>query len=176
MEKRKPIAYIAGFECFYEDGQERAQRAVDLCQKYGVEAISPVLGQDGKVVDFSKGKREAARQIYEYNMGYLDACDMIIANLNTFRGNEPDSGTCVECGIAIAKGKKCFAFVEDARPMVQSFKGETVTDKNGVLRDLEGANIEDFDMPLNLMIGIPFTIVQGDIEQALIEVKKQFNL
>lgn len=175
MEKR-PIAYLAGFECFYPDCKEKATRAAELCEKYGVQPLSPVLGEDGKVVDFSKGKREAARQIYEYNMGYLQKCDMIIANLNNFRGEEPDSGTCVECGIAIALGKKCFAFVDDARPMVQRYKGETQIGEDGIIRDMDGANIEEFDMPLNLMIGIPFTVVEGDIEDALKEVKKQLKL
>lgn len=176
MENKKIVAYLAGFECFYPDGTQRALKAAELCRKYGVEPLSPVLGEEGKVVDFSKGKKEAARQIYEYNMGYLKKCDIIIANLNNFRGQEPDSGTCVECGIAIALGKKCFAFIDDARPMVERYNGKTQTDENGVLQDAEGANIENFEMPLNLMINIPFTVVEGDIENALREVKKQFNL
>lgn len=176
MEKKKLTAYLAGTECFYANGEELAKKAVELCRQYGIEAISPVLGEEGRDVDFSKGKHEAAKQIYNNDMYYLEKSDMIIANLNPFRGFEPDSGTCVECGIAIALGKKCYAFTSDARSMKERYSGKTYTDENGVVRDENGAFLEDFEMPFNLMINIPFTVVEGELEDILKVIKKDYDL
>ena len=35
--KKKPVVYIAGFECFMPEGRELAQAALDLCEKMGFD-------------------------------------------------------------------------------------------------------------------------------------------
>ena len=66
---KKPVVYIAGPECFRPDGTELAKKAVELCEKYGFEGISPVLGHPlGDEVDFSQGKKSAAKQIFYNNI------------------------------------------------------------------------------------------------------------
>ena len=63
---RKPVVYIAGPECFYENGVQLAKEALALCEKYGFEGISPAMGHPlGDEIDFSKGKAHAARQIFK---------------------------------------------------------------------------------------------------------------
>jgi nucleoside 2-deoxyribosyltransferase len=41
----------------------------------------------------------------------------VLANLNPFRGAEPDSGTCVEIGYALALGKRVVGYADDLRPL-----------------------------------------------------------
>ena len=49
---KKPKIYIAGPECFQPNGKELAEKAVQLCEKYGFEGISPVLGHpSGDAID-----------------------------------------------------------------------------------------------------------------------------
>ena len=57
------------------------------------------------------------------------------ANLNTFRGKEPDSGTCFEIGYAYALGKKIYGYLEDDRTMLE---------KMGAAADENGFAVEDF--------------------------------
>ena len=101
---------------------------------------------------------------------------MIIANLNDFRrGQEPDSGTCVECGAAYALGQRCYAFVDDARPMIERFTGAKHQNEEGKWVDENGCTIEDFDYPLNLMFSVPFTIVEGTMEDAMKRARADFD-
>ena len=81
----------------------------------------------------------------------------MIANLNPFRGQEPDSGTCFEVGYAFAKGKPVFAYVADARAMREKL-GE---------RDADGFSVENFGLPLNLMLSSAATVVEGGFADAL---------
>ena len=81
----------------------------------------------------------------------------MIANLNAFRGREPDSGTCFEVGYAFAKGKKVYGYVSDARTMREKLGG---ADENGF-------SVEDFGLPLNLMLSCAAKIVEGDFAAAL---------
>ncbi len=48
--------------------------------------------------------------IFAGNCKLIDEADIVIANLNPFRGKEPDSGTCFEVGYAYAKGKTVYGY------------------------------------------------------------------
>ncbi len=173
MNKR-PIVYIAGFECFLENGRQLAQQAVELCDKYGFDAISPVLGHpSGKPVDFSQGKQAAAKQIFFNNINYINTCDLIIANLNNFRGWEPDGGTSFELGYGYSQGKKLYGFMDDTRPCYEKYIGSI--HKDGTYwRDDNGAFFESG--ACNLMLSGPSTIVEGTLEDALIRAKADFGI
>ena len=61
-----------GLELFRAEGDE-LERAAALCEKYGFEGISPVLGHPlGDEVDFSQGKKSAAKQIFYNNIRYIN--------------------------------------------------------------------------------------------------------
>lgn len=172
MSGKKKI-YIAGFECFLPDAQSRACRALDICRRYGFEGISPVIGHEsGAPVDFSHGKKRAARQIYENNLKYIQMCDIVIANVNNFRGWEPDGGTCFELGYAFAKGKKLYAFIDDTRPCYEKYIGNIHRD-GPFWRDDNGAFFESGCC--NLMISGPAHIVQGTFEDAVKKVRRDID-
>lgn len=51
------------------------------------------------------GEQITANGIYHANLEMIRSADAVLANLNAFRGIEPDSGTCFEVGFATALGK-----------------------------------------------------------------------
>ena len=89
----------------------------------------------------------------------------MLANLNPFRGSEPDSGTVFEIGYAIALGKRVVGYLEDARSQTEKFAGSDRS--KGRIVDHNGFSIENFGLPVNLMLGIPCEIVEGGLLEAL---------
>lgn len=171
---KKAVVYIAGFECFMPNGRELAQAAVDLCEKMGFEGISPVLGHTlGDTIDFSHGKKSAAKQIFMNNIKYINYCDIVIANLNNFRGWEPDGGTCFELGYAYSQGKKLYGFMDDTRPCYEKYIGSVHRD-GPFWRDDKGAFFESG--ACNLMISGPAVIVEGTFADALAKAKQDLEL
>ena len=138
--------YIAGPDVFCEDAIEIGKKHKEECKKFGFEGLYPL----DNVCSTSK-------EIADGNFGLIDKCDVVVANMNPFRGKEPDSGTCCEIGYAIAKGKRVICYMSDTRSMV---------DKYGTV-DENGMAIEDFGHPLNLMIAEKADIVEGDFEMAV---------
>ncbi len=155
--------YIAGPDVFEKDAIDRGKRYRELCRRYGYEGLYPLDNE----VDFSIGKREAARQIFEANRKMIDECDIVIANLNPFRGKESDSGTVWECGYAFAKGKKVYGYIRDTREYLQRFGSEEIEEENGRFYDKQGRAVEDFGHPLNLMLACSVEIVEGGFEDVL---------
>lgn len=159
--------YIAGPDVFEKDAIERGRKYRALCVEYGYEGLYPLDNE----VDFSVGKKEAAYQIFEANKKMIDACDIVIANLNPFRGKESDSGTVWECGYAYAKGKVVYGYMEDTREYMQRFSNDEITEEDGRFYDNKGRSIEDFSYPLNLMLACSIKIVQGGFEDVLKELR-----
>jgi hypothetical protein len=58
--------------------------------------------------------------------------------------------------------------------MVERFKGVKKVNEDGVVTDKDGAHLEDFDSPLNLMFS-DFTVFEGDFEAALKGIREIFN-
>lgn len=138
--------YLAGFEVFAPDAVQRGTEMKRLCAQYGFEGCYPL---DNEAAD--------VQQIFTGNTGLIDRCDIVMANLNPFRGKEPDSGTAFEVGYAWAKGKQIYGYLQDARTMRERL-GE---------QDESGFAVEDFGMAVNLMLGCAAEIVQGDLEACL---------
>ena len=159
--------YIAGPDVFEKDSIEIGKKLVKLCQDYGYEGLYPL----DNVVDFSQEKKKIAKDIYDANVAMIDRCDIVIANLNKFRGLEPDSGTVWECGYAHAKGKKVYAYMDDTSEYINHFPQKKEID--GIFYDEEDKVIEDFAHPLNLMISCSVEdIVEGSFEDVLKKIKR----
>lgn len=91
-----------------------------------------------------------AAEIANANFSLIDECDIIIADCNSFRGQEPDSGTMCEIGYGIAKGKTIVCYMDNIMPMRNRYG---TVDKNGM-------SYENFGYPLNLMIATKAIIVE----------------
>jgi len=98
---------------------------------------------------------ETSDQIYQANLTLIERSNGVIADLNPYRSEiEPDSGTAFECGYAAALGKPLVAIIGDQRSQVQKMQESSLgcVGENGVYRSDEGDLIENFDLPLNLML------------------------
>lgn len=109
--------------------------------------------KDNEVVD--------ATRIVDCNFSLIDECDIIIADCNPFRGQEPDSGTVCEIGYGIAKKKKIICYMEDTTPLYNKYGA---FDKNNCF-------YENFGFPLNIMIATKATIIEGTFEDAVASLK-----
>ncbi len=138
--------YLAGFDVFARDAVKRGEQMKNLCINYGFEGLYPL-----------DNAFDSAKEIFEANIGLIKKCDIIAANVNPFRGCEPDSGTAFEIGAAYALGKKIYCYADDVRSMRCKFGDE----------DSSGYITEDFDMPFNLMICVPSVIVRGSFEDCI---------
>lgn len=138
--------YIAGPDVFRPDAVEHGRRCKAVCAEYGLIGLYPF-----------DNEADTAEEIFKGNCALIDECDIVCANLNPFRGDEPDSGTCFELGYGHAKGKALYGYLEDMRSLRQKL-GEA---------DAQGNSVEDFDLPVNLMMGIPVRIVKGDFSACI---------
>jgi len=155
--------YIAGPDVFEKDSIQLGQELVALCSKYGYKGLYPL----DNVVNFAQAKHQIAQDIFFANKKMIEEDDIVIANLNAFRGKEPDSGTVWECGFAYGLGKKVYGYMQNRVSYIERFsEREKKFDGNDFI-DNEGKIIEDFDYPLNLMLACSMQIFEGDFESVL---------
>ena len=145
--------YLAGPDVFRPDADAWAAQARALCREQGHEALVPL--------DEARG---TAPDIYRSNLRLIVAADAVLANLNPFRGAEPDSGTCVEIGYALALGKPVIGYLETLVPLRERLR---VVGTDGDCRDAAGWAVENFGLPLNLMLAVPVQLVHGGLQAAL---------
>jgi nucleoside 2-deoxyribosyltransferase len=153
--------YLAGPDIFRTDANTWAESAREICRRYGYEPLLPI----------DHGETEAEK-IFQANIDLIRKAQVVVANLNPFRGAEPDSGTCFEVGYALALGKKVSAYMTHLETVAQRVErleqrceptvryGDKLTDRDGML-------IEDFGLPCNLMLAMAGQIVEGDLEACL---------
>lgn len=159
--------YLAGPDVFRPDVAEWAETVRELCRRYGFEPLLPV--------DHNETTPE---KIYQSNIDLIRKAQIVVANLDPFRGPEPDSGTAFELGYALALGKKICGYVtrlETVAQRVEIFEnrsevpapyGDKLTDRNGLM-------IENFGLPCNLMLSIPANIVEGGLEACLQTIRSR---
>jgi nucleoside 2-deoxyribosyltransferase len=146
--------YLAGFDVFRPDALAHGDRLKALCAEQGHEGLFPL---DHALPAGLHGPA-AAHWIYEANLALIRRADAVLANLNDFRGHEPDSGTAFEVGFAAALGKPVWAYLDDDRPLIEQI---------GAPVDAQGLLVEDFGLPRNLMLVGAATLVRGDARAAL---------
>ena len=156
--------YIAGPDVFEKDSIQIGQKYVKLCSEYGFEGLYPL----DNVIDFNQDKKKIALDIFEANKKLIQECDIVVANLNAFRGKEADSGTIWECGYGFGLGKKVYGYMDNTSDYVDQFSKEEKEIVDGIVYDKKGMVIEDFSHPINLMIACSVDkIVKGGFEEVL---------
>jgi len=104
---------------------------------------------------------------------HLDNCDIVIGDVNCFRGGEPESGTIFELGLGFAKGKKLYSFARDYRNVIHrypvAFFNDDETQTRGGMRllDEHGFWYAEAGTPGNLMYTVPTKMVEGNFEDCL---------
>lgn len=157
--------YLAGPDVFRPDAMAWAEAARQLCARFGHTALVPLDGVE-----------TTAPGIYYANIELIRSADAVLANLNPFRGCEPDSGTCVEVGFALALGKPVIGYLAEAENTVgrvARIEGGGLENRDGRPVDRQGLHVEDFGLPLNLMLAVPARIVVGGLAEALAQLSKE---
>lgn len=154
--------YLAGPDVFRRDALAQGERLKALCGEFGLHGLYPL---DHSVPEGIAHPPEQARWIYQANLALIAEADAVLANLNPFRGAEPDSGTAFELGYAAALGKPLFGYIDEGGTCAERLPCEWQGDETGCDRD--GNQIENFGLPLNLMLGVPAKIAVGGAREAL---------
>ncbi|MGJ7502814.1 nucleoside 2-deoxyribosyltransferase [Variovorax sp. ZT5P49] len=151
----RPRIYLAGPDVFRPNARDHFVRLAAACDALNLAALLPADGNEEQTPDAPE------KQIYQANMQRLRSADGVVANLQCFRGMEPDSGTVFEVGAAIALGIPVVAYgvpegsyADRARVALRC-----EVDANKVLRESgTGIAVEDFGQPLNLMLACSIRI------------------
>lgn len=96
---KKPIIYLAGPDVFLENaGAVLAEKKLQL-ELLGFDVLTPLdLISDDPY------------EIAVNNQMMIERCDIVLANVEPFRGTEPDSGTVYEIGYAVASKKIVYTY------------------------------------------------------------------
>jgi nucleoside 2-deoxyribosyltransferase len=137
-----PRIYLAGFDVFRADAIEHGRHLKALCAAHGLEGLYPF---DNEVTQGLAPPQPAAL-LCNANRAMINGCAALLANLNDFRGAEPDSGTAFEVGMAVALGKPVWAYFAASGAL----REQIPHDAEGY--DAKGFQVEDFQLPRNLML------------------------
>jgi len=161
--------YLAGPDVFRPDAADHGRRLVALCAQYGFDAVFPLA----EALPRGLSPHALARHIYATNIAHIANCDAVVANLDFFRGPEPDSGTCFEIGYATALGKPVVGYVPEAGTFAQRIGARHPHAVGSAGKDAAGWELEEFGLPVNLMLAVPARIVVGGLRQALEALRQQ---
>jgi nucleoside 2-deoxyribosyltransferase len=162
--------YLAGPDVFRPDAAAHGRSLVALCAEYGFTGVFPL---DTTLPTHAPMDAGTATRIYRANVAHIDGCDAVLANLDFFRGPEPDSGTCFEVGYAVARGKPVVGYVPEAGSLAERIRSRHPEAVGRGLVDAAGWQLEEFGLPLNLMLAVPCRIVVGDARAALAALRSE---
>ncbi|ANN75763.1 nucleoside 2-deoxyribosyltransferase [Bordetella flabilis] len=162
--------YLAGFDVFRPDAVAYGESLKAMCRQHGIEGLYP-LDNAGPA---ELRDRALAAWIYRSNIALIQRADGVLANLNPFRGAEPDSGTAFEVGYAVALGKPVWAYTRQAGSIVDQVAVAKSADGTRHV-DAGGYTVEDFGMNLNLMLACSATVVVGDAAACLARVARDIG-
>lgn len=159
---KKESIYIAGPECFYVNGNELLDAMRRKSEALGFEVTLP----NDKALNLeNEDLRKNADTIFENCADSMNHSTAIIADLEAFRGAEPDSGTVYELGMAYARGIRCYGYTRDKRPLV--WKNQGVALKDGIVLDETGRKLPYGDLPFAPTVIGSTKIVEGDYDDCL---------
>lgn len=162
--------YLAGPEVFLPETDSYFQDAKILCRSFGYEGISPFDGEPVSAHGLQK-----AELIFKNNCRLIDACSMVIANCNPFRGALVDDGTAFEIGYAFASKKRIYGYLANRIPLLENVNQsiETHEHASGFRIDRQGYLVnEDFGNSINLMLEMAIqnsggSLIEGNLKDVL---------
>lgn len=159
MSRPNIQVYVAGPDVFAPHWDTFRQEITQYAGERGITPIFPKSEPDDGPAD-----------IYRCNTRLIRLADAVIANLQCFRGSEPDSGTVFEVGFATALGRPVWGFNATGR------YHEKVAEHYGLSPDRAfpitckaGYAVESFGQDLNLMLAIPVKL-RATWQEALDEI------
>ena len=108
-----PQIYLAGPDVFFPDAMERAERMKAYLAAHNMTGRFP-LDKELDPADFPE-PQDMALAIARANEGIMREADIILANIQPWRGPEADDGTAYEIGFMAALGKLVVLYTSDRR-------------------------------------------------------------
>lgn len=145
-------AYLAGPDVFHRGDRplEAAANLKAICAAHGLTGLFPL---DNQVAPTPGVPLDLA--IFEANCALIREADVILANMQAFRGPGMDGGTAWEMGAFWGLGKPIVGYNADARTYRQKCAeawSPVVDDAGGAYAVRDGMLVEDFGTPDNLML------------------------
>ncbi|MGV8026193.1 MAG: nucleoside 2-deoxyribosyltransferase [Anaerolineaceae bacterium] len=147
--------YISGPQKYYPNGLKELKMMKGYAEMHGFEVINDFSYLENGYKDFEHIDRN-----------YLDNCDIVIADVNPFRGGEPESGTVFDMGVAFAKKKRLYSYVRDIRNVIHKYPIGHY-DEEGRIIDEYGYSFGDGQTPGNLMYMIPSKMIEGSFIECI---------
>jgi nucleoside 2-deoxyribosyltransferase len=148
-----PRVYLAGPDVFFPDSKQIFQSLLAHCERLGMVGLVP---SDGGISEgFVGTDDELAQRIYDGNVALMQEADGVIANLMSFRGVEPDSGTAFEVGFAAALQKPVVTYGVPEGTYASRVAAviPTTPGSDGNLRETQsGVLVEGLGQRMNLML------------------------
>lgn len=154
--------YIAGPECFYTNGYDLWDAMGKKAQYYGFGVVMPTKNE---LRLGNNDLRKNADEIFRNCAKVMNEATAIIADLEQFRGSEPDGGSLFEIGMAYARGLRCYGFTRDKRDMI--FKHQDVTLKDGRVYDGENRILPYQDIPFCPSLVGACKLIEGGFDDCL---------
>lgn len=160
FEKEK--IYIAGPECFYQGGTLALNAMRRRAESLGFGVTLP---NDHPLDMANPDLRKRADSIFADLKKIMKETTVIIADLESYRGSEADSGTIYEIGMAYADGLKCYGYTRDKRPLV--WKDQKYVMRDGKVYDEKGKLAPYRGLPFAPSIVGSTKIIEGDFDDCL---------
>ncbi len=158
--------YLAGPDVFEPNAIGIGDKLKQLAAGYGFAGLFPLDNS----IPVKQTPHETARAIRDANIKLIESADIVMANLNPFRGMEPDSGTIFEVGYACALKKAVYCYATDCREMIARIRDKQQLSADATFCQ-EGKSIEDFKLSHNLMM--IDLVVAEDAESCLAYIAKE---
>lgn len=158
--------YLAGPEVFLPNAAAVVDEQRRICRALGLTPISPMDAGD----EDGDQTLAPADRIFANNIEMIERADAVVANIDPFRGPDPDAGTAFEVGYAHGRGKPIYVWTEvvaSASARVEQHWSPLHTREDGMLADRDGLLVENFGGPVNLMLVSPATVVLGSFEECI---------
>lgn len=171
-DRTKPVVYLSSFERYQDDAEKIFGRMKQICEGYGFEVYTPIDKADGVRDKKTENPYMWAGQLFDNYQQHIRNCDIVIANLNDYRGYEVNNDVGFECGMAFQLGKKLYGYMDNTAPSINKIPhlGE---DKE--FRDHTGSNVENFNYPANLMFACSMDIFEGKFEEVIKDIAKDIQ-
>lgn len=171
-DEDRPCIFLSGIERYEQNAKKVLDKMKQICNDYGFDAVSP-LDQAAEVgtIEVSNAYMWAAN-VFDNNQQHVRNCDVVVANLNNFRGYEISNDVAFECGMGYQLSKKLYGYMDDISPLISKIPhlGE-----NAEYRDQSGSNVENFNYPANLMFSCTMNILEGKFEEIIQKVAEDLQ-
>ena len=162
--------YIAGPACFYVDGYALWHGLRGLAEFHGFRVVMPTTNQ----LDLThEDLRLNADAIFQNCAAAMNETTAVIADLESFRGTEPDGGTLFELGMGYARGCRLVAYTRDRRPLNQ--KASRLTEDNRLVNSATGQPFPYGALPFCPSLMASTRIVEGGFETALQALQSELD-